>query len=134
MDHIILWGLSWLWSYGKLIYNYLCNRCLSPLMLWVWILLMQGVLDTALCYKVCQWLVAGRWFSRGTLASSTNKNDCHDIAEILLKVALNTITLTLTPIILWRKFSISNIYVIALVQNYICCLPLIDRIWGEQAN
>ena len=28
--------------------------------------------------------------------SSTNKTDCHDITEILLKVALNTITLTLT--------------------------------------
>jgi hypothetical protein len=27
----------------------------------------------------------------GTLVSSTNKNDCHDIAEILLKVAVNTI-------------------------------------------
>jgi hypothetical protein len=26
-----------------------------------------------------------------TLVSSTNKTDCHDIAEILLKVALNTI-------------------------------------------
>ena len=26
------------------------------------------------------------------LASSTNKTDCHDLAEILLKVALNTIT------------------------------------------
>jgi len=30
--------------------------------------------------------------------SSTNKNDLHDIAEILLKVALNIITLTLAPI------------------------------------
>jgi hypothetical protein len=29
-----------------------------------------------------------------TLVSSTNKTDCHDITEILLKVALNTITLT----------------------------------------
>ena len=29
---------------------------------------------------------------------STNKTNCHDITEILLKVALNTITLTLTPI------------------------------------
>jgi hypothetical protein len=28
--------------------------------------------------------------------SSTNKTDHHDIADILLKVALNTITLTLT--------------------------------------
>jgi len=23
------------WSYGSWIYNYLCNQCLSPLMLWV---------------------------------------------------------------------------------------------------
>jgi hypothetical protein len=29
------------WSYGSLIYNYLCNQCLSPLKLWVWIPLMQ---------------------------------------------------------------------------------------------
>jgi hypothetical protein len=34
------------------------------------------------------------WFSLGTLVSSTNKTDHHDIAEILLKVAVNTITLT----------------------------------------
>ena len=30
----------------------------------------------------------GRWFSPGTLASSTTKTGRHDIAEILLKVAL----------------------------------------------
>jgi membrane-anchored protein YejM (alkaline phosphatase superfamily) len=30
----------------------------------------------------------------GTPVSSTNKTDHHDIAEIVLKVALNTITLT----------------------------------------
>jgi hypothetical protein len=47
-----------------------------------------------LCDKVCQWLPAGRWFSLGTPVSSTNKTDRHDIAEILLKVALNTITIT----------------------------------------
>ena len=29
--------------------------------------------------------------------SSTNKTDIHDIVEILLKVALKTITMTLTP-------------------------------------
>jgi hypothetical protein len=45
--------------------------------------------------KACQWLAAGRWFSPGTLVSSTNKTDHHDITEILWKVALNTITLTL---------------------------------------
>ena len=44
---------------------------------------------------VCQWLEAGRWFSSGIPVSSTNKTDRHDIAELLLKVALNTITLTL---------------------------------------
>jgi hypothetical protein len=43
--------------------------------------------------KVCQWLVTDQWFSLGTLVSSTNKTDRHDITEILLKVALNTITL-----------------------------------------
>ena len=44
----------------------------------------------SLCDKVCQWLAADRWFSPGTPVSSTNKTDSHDIAEILLKVALNT--------------------------------------------
>jgi hypothetical protein len=39
--------------------------------------------------------VTDRWFSPGTLVSSINKTDHHDITEILLKVALNTITLTL---------------------------------------
>jgi hypothetical protein len=32
-----------------------------------------------------------RWFSPGPPVSSTNKTDHHDITEILLKVALNTI-------------------------------------------
>jgi hypothetical protein len=44
--------------------------------------------------KVYQCLATGRWFSPGTPVSSTNKTDCHDIAEILLKVALNTINQT----------------------------------------
>jgi hypothetical protein len=35
--------------------------------------------------------VGGQWFSQGTLVFSTNKTDCNDITEILLKVALNTI-------------------------------------------
>jgi hypothetical protein len=33
-------------------------------------------------------LAHGRWFSSGTPASSTTKTGRHDIAEILLKVAL----------------------------------------------
>jgi hypothetical protein len=39
--------------------------------------------------------MVGRWFSPGTPVPSTNKTDRHDIAEILLKVALNTTTLNL---------------------------------------
>ena len=42
--------------------------------------------------KVCKWLATGLWFSPGTPVSSTNKTGHHDIAEILLKVTLNTIT------------------------------------------
>jgi hypothetical protein len=45
---------------------------------------------TAASDKVYQLLAQGRWFSPGTLASSTTKTGRHDIAEILLKMALNT--------------------------------------------
>ena len=57
---------------------------------------MQSVrITTNNVVKVCQCLVAGLWFSLGIPVSSTNKTDHHDIAEILLIVVLNTITLTL---------------------------------------
>jgi len=85
---------SWLWSYGSWIYNYLCNQLPSPVTLWVRISPRRGVLGTIFCDKDCQCLATGRWFSPGTLVSSTNKTDRQDITEILLKVALNFITLT----------------------------------------
>ena len=47
-----------------------------------------GILDTTVCGKVCQWLEEGLWFYPGTLVSSTNETDRHDITEILLKVSL----------------------------------------------
>ena len=78
-------GLLWSWLYGNWIYNYLCNQCLSPLTLWVLILLRRGVLNTTLCNRLVVFL-----------GSSTNKTDRHDITEILLKVVLNTITRFLT--------------------------------------
>ena len=53
----------------------------------------DSIFGTTLYDNVCQRLAAGRWFSMGTSVSSTNKADRHDITEILLKVALNTITL-----------------------------------------
>ena len=62
--------------------------------MWVRIPLRRGILDATLCDKVCQWLAACRWFSPVTSVSSTNKTDCRNITEILMKVALNTITLT----------------------------------------
>ena len=90
--HTCYRGPSWPWSYSSWIYNYLCNQCISPLMLWVRISIRAR--STTLCDKVCQWLATGRWFSLGPPVSSTNKTDHHDITEILLKVALNTIKQT----------------------------------------
>jgi hypothetical protein len=39
------------------------------------------------------------------IGSYTNKTDCHDINEIMLKVALNSITVTPNPTILFLRFS-----------------------------
>ena len=57
------------------------------------------VYSATLCDKVCQCLAVGRLFSPGTPVSSINKIDRHDITEILLKVALNSITLTVCLIL-----------------------------------
>jgi hypothetical protein len=50
--------------------------------------------------QVRQWLAAGRWFS-----------DRHDIAEILLKVALNTKTLTLYFVVRLPYWVVPDIFV-----------------------
>ena len=90
------YGLSWWWWPDSWIYNYLCNQCLSPLMLWVQTLFMARCTRYNICDKVCQWFAAAQWFSPGIPVSSTNKTDRHDMTEILLKVALNTINLNQT--------------------------------------
>ena len=51
--------------YVSCIYNYKCNQCLSPLMLWVGISFRQGVLDINIMRR---WLATG-WCTR---VSSTN--------------------------------------------------------------
>ena len=79
------WVTSWVTMY---VWHYTIIAIWS-LMLWVRFSL--RVRCTTLCDKVCQWRAAGLWFSPGPPVSSTNKTDCHDIAEIFLKVALNTI-------------------------------------------
>ena len=123
-------------------FSYLCNRCLSPLTLWVRTPLMRGVLGTTLCDKFCQWLVTGQWFSPGTPVSFANKTDLHNIAEIVLTVVLNTIILTLShsdfelllqilndmgkTMILWRAYGFDchkEIWMINWVRK--CC-----SLWG----
>jgi hypothetical protein len=57
---------------------------------------MQSVPITTKVVSSNSWqgvLAAGGWFSLDTTVSSTNKTDRHDIAEVELKVALNTMTL-----------------------------------------
>jgi hypothetical protein len=101
-------GSSCPWSYGNWIYNYLCNQCLSPLMLWVQITFRARC--TTLYDKVCQLLATGRWFTQGPPVSSYNKTDRYDITEILLKVALNTIKPTKTYTLLsYHGYSEENI-------------------------
>jgi hypothetical protein len=51
------------------------------------------------CDTVCHWLATGLWFSPGPPVPSTNNADRHDITEILLKVALNTIKQTNFPLL-----------------------------------
>jgi hypothetical protein len=48
-------------------------------------------------------MVAGLWISPGTPVPSANKTNRHDIAEILLKVALNIKAMTLKTTKLKRK-------------------------------
>jgi len=55
---------------------------------------------------------AGRWFSPGTLVSSTNKTDRHDINEILLKVLFKTIAIT--PYTIDNMATIMIYYLIAI--------------------
>ena len=81
-------GSSWPWSYGSWIYNYLCNPCLSSLMLWVWIAMIRARCIT-LCDKVCQWLETEWWVNP---VSSTDKLIMHHtITDILLNASLYAI-------------------------------------------
>ena len=66
------------------------DQCLSRLKLWVLIPLMASCTR----YSI-MWFSLSVTCDRGTPVSSNNKSDRQDITEILLKVTLNTITLTL---------------------------------------
>jgi hypothetical protein len=92
-------------------------------MLWVRISIRARC--TTLRDKVCQWLETGWWFSLGPPVSSTNKTDCHDITEIWLKVALNTIkqkSLLVHSNVVWcifMSFGIYNQYLFKILYTYI---------------
>jgi hypothetical protein len=58
--------------------------------------------------KAYQLLAHGRWFSPGTLASSTTKTGRHDIAEILLKVAFKKIKIMIQFVLL--NALVKNLY------------------------
>ena len=77
---------SWSWSYAMGSFHQ--TRCEFDIRWW-------GVIDTTLCEKVYRWLATGRWFPLHSPVSFTKMTDRHDIAEILVKVALNLTTLTL---------------------------------------
>jgi hypothetical protein len=117
--------------------------------------LRRGVLDTTLCDIVCQWLATGWWFSLGPPVSSINKTERHDITEILLKVALNTIILPViakkiphflliqlpydhdgplvcNKLVFWTRYVYLTVAVrsdIILYQKYLCNNPVENRKW-----
>ena len=93
------------------------HTSLSP-MAWVraWLCKLQKRCNrlAAASDKVYQMLAHGRWFSPCTPASSTTKGGRHDIAEILLKVPLNTINQiksfrTLFKVRLTQDFSLFSV-------------------------
>jgi hypothetical protein len=61
----------------------------------------------------------------GTPVSSTNKTDCHDITEILLKVPLNTINQTNKPKIVlhYRRFFRCSDFLIMYLRDVLYTRP-----------
>jgi hypothetical protein len=79
-------------SLGLMVYSLVWVPSLHEVQYILWfdlIIIKKGALDSQ--PQVIKLLAHGRWFSPGTPASSTTKAGRHDIAEILLKVALSPI-------------------------------------------
>ena len=68
-----------------------------------------------------QWLVVCRWFSLDTPVSSTNKTDSHDKTEILLKLALNTITFSYLRLLITHS---SKLFLLNVVYFAVFCRSL----------
>jgi hypothetical protein len=63
--------------------------------------------------------VAGRWFSPGTPVFSTNKTDCTNINEILLKIKIFFSNITVSFTIQKEIKFIINIVIITLLPFFI---------------
>ena len=84
---------------GFTFYNYLSNRGLSPLMLWVRISVRVS------CTTLCEEVVGDLRHVGGFLRfPPTINTDRHDATEILLKVALNTINQPTNRPTMWYVF------------------------------
>jgi hypothetical protein len=94
-------------------------------MLWVRTPFRRGVFYTTLCVNVCQWLAAGRWFYP---VPSTNKTDRHDINRTLLKMALNTLTLTLTLYIVFYN-TIQTVIIIRIERFHWVATYFFNRVY-----
>jgi hypothetical protein len=82
--------------------------------------------------KAYQLLAHGRWFSPGTPASSTTKAGRHDIVEILLKVALNTINKSINQLYNACKaeYDIKG-FLIGFLENHlneVCFIRMIEQV------
>jgi hypothetical protein len=71
--------------------------------------------------------VVCRWFSLDTPVSSTNKTDSHDKTEILLKLALNTITFSYLRLLIthsWKLFLLNVVYFAAFGRSLFVLLSI----------
>ena len=102
----------------------------------MFILLLSSVFQEFYQYYKCVYIFSLLFLY---FTSSTNKTDCHDITDILLKVALNAITLTIIHILLLSSifqgydtffvyiFSLLLLYVYTTQACYQTVYPSIDR-------
>ena len=106
-------GSSWSWSYGSWIYN-LTMKSVVITTSGVSLNPAHGeVYSIHYVIKFVSDLRQAGAFLRvlGTLVSSTNKNERHDITEILLKLALSTLTLIQNKAIWsYKSFKTSHLY------------------------
>ena len=72
--------------------NYLCNQCLSPLSVWVRISLMVYSIQHYVIKFVRYLRQVGGFLRVLRFPPPIKLLDCHDVTDILLKVALHTLT------------------------------------------